>query len=164
MAVKRIGIVLPELGISGGINIVLNWAAILAKSGYHVDIIVPQLPDRPEIPFLSAENSRRLHLIDEIEARRHRYHAAIATWWATIALIAALNSDHYAWFMQAYEGQFLAENSPAQADFDELVASQMNVITIAPWLQQHILRHYNFEPKQTFCVLNALDKTLWKPV
>ena len=66
--------------------------------------------------------------------------------------------------MQAYEGQFLEQNSPAQADFDELVASQMNVITIAPWLQQHILRHYNFEPKQTFCVLNALDKTLWKPV
>ena len=65
MAVKRIGIVLPALGISGGINIVLNWAAILAKSGYHVDIILPQSVDRPEIPFLSEENSRLLHLIDE---------------------------------------------------------------------------------------------------
>ena len=78
--------------------------------------------------------------------------------------MAELNADHHAWFMQAYEAQFLDHNSSSQADFDELVASQMNVITTAHWLQQHILRHYNFEPKQTFCVLSGLDKTLWRSV
>ncbi|HKM53848.1 MAG TPA: glycosyltransferase [Isosphaeraceae bacterium] len=164
MAVKRVGIMLPGLGIHGGINIVLNWAVILAKSGYHIDIILPPSACRPRIPFLSEDDSRLLHLISEFDARRHHYHAAIATLWATIAVMAELKADHHAWFMQAYEAQFLELNSPAQADFDELAASLMNVIAIAPWLQQHILRHYNFEPKQTFCVLNALDKTLWKPV
>ena len=34
MAMKRIGFLMPGMGIYGGINIVLNWAAILAKSGY----------------------------------------------------------------------------------------------------------------------------------
>jgi hypothetical protein len=64
--------------------------------------------------------------------------------------------------MQAYESQFLDHNSSAHAEFDELVASQINVITTAHWLEQHILRHYNFEPKQTFCVISGLDKTLWR--
>lgn len=164
MAVRRIGIVLPVLGISGGINIVLNWAVILAKAGYHLDIIVPRSLVRSKVPFLSEKDSRLLHLITEPEARAHHYHSVIATWWAGLAFLAELKSDHYAWFMQAYEGQFFELNSPAQADFDELVASQMNVITTAHWLQQHILRHYHFEPKQTFCVLSGLDKAMWKPV
>ena len=40
----------------------------------------------------------------------------------------------------------------------------MNVITTAHWLEQHILRHYSFQPKRTFCVISGLDKSLWKPV
>ena len=35
MAIKRVGILLPVLGIYGGINIIVNWAAILAKAGYY---------------------------------------------------------------------------------------------------------------------------------
>ena len=164
MAVKRVGILLPELGIYGGINIVLNWAVTLAKSGYHLDLILPASGCGFKLPFLSEEDRRLLHRISEFDARRCRYRSVIGTYWSSIALLAGLNADHYAWFMQAYEGQFLELNSPAQADFDELAASQMNVITTAHWLQQHILRHYNFEPKQTFCVISGLDRTLWKPV
>jgi len=160
---KRVGIVLPALGAYGGINIVLNWAVILAKSGYHLDLILPPSLCRSSIPFVAEEESRLLRRISEFEARRHHYHAVIATSWTSIALLAELNADHHAWFMQAYEGQFFELNSPAQADFDELIASQMNVITTARWLQQHILRHYDFETKQTFCVISGLDKSLWKP-
>ena len=163
MAVRRIGILLPMLGISGGINIVLNWAVILAKSGYHLDIILPRSAVRSKVPFLSEEDSALLHLISEPEARRHRYHSVIATWWAGISFLAELKADHYCWFMQAFEGQFFPVDIPEQAEFDEMVASQMNVITTAHWLQQHILRHYHFEAKQTFCVISGLDKSLWKP-
>ena len=164
MPLKRIGIILPALGIYGGINIVLNWAAILAKSGYRLDLILPPSYLRARIPFLCEEDARLLHPISEVDARRHHYHAVIATSWASITLLADFDADHHAWFMQAYEGQFLDLNAPAQADFDELVAGQLNVITTAHWLQQHILRHYNFEPKQTSCVISGLDKSLWKPV
>jgi glycosyltransferase involved in cell wall biosynthesis len=164
MAVKRVGILLPTLGISGGINIVLNWAVVLAKSGYHIDIILSPSNCRLKVPFLSERDSRLLHLIPEFEARHHHYHAVLATWWAGIAFMAELNADHFAWLMQAYEGQFHEPNNPAQADFDELVASQLNVITTAHWLQQHILQHYNFEPKKTFCVISGLDKSIWKPM
>jgi hypothetical protein len=118
MAVKRIGIAMDGLGVFGGTNVVLNWASILARSGYHLDIILPPSAGRPSIPFLSDDDARRLHLIAEPEARRHRYHTVIATWWGSIAVIAGLNADHYVWFMQAYEGQFLPLNSPVQADFD----------------------------------------------
>jgi hypothetical protein len=164
MAVKRIGIVLPMLSISGGINIILNWAVVLARAGYHLDIILPRSVGKPKVPFLSEADAGLLHLITEPEARQHRYHTIIATWWAGLAFLAELKAEHHAWFMQAYEGQFLELNSPAQADFDELVGSQINVITTAHWLQQHIVRHYQLEPKATFCVLSGLDKTLWKPV
>lgn len=163
MAVNRIGIVLPMLGISGGINIVLNWAVILAKAGYRLDIILPANATKTDIPFLSESDARLLHVITEHEARKHHYHAAIATWWACLNQVADLDADHHAWFMQAYEGQFSEHNAPAQVDFDELIHSRMNVITSAHWLQQHIQRHYSFEPKQTFCVLSGLDKSLWKP-
>ena len=81
-----------------------------------------------------------------------------------MAELAGLKADHHAWFMQAYEAQFLDLNDSTQVDFDELVASRMNVITTAHWLQQHILRHYAFDSKQTFCVISGLDKTIWKPM
>jgi hypothetical protein len=139
---------------------------ILARSGYRVDLIFPPSKrlSSSALPFLAPEDSRLLHPITELEARSVRYHAVIATHWSSIALLAELKADHQAWFMQAYESQFSALNSPEQADFDELVASQMNVITTAHWLQQHILRHYCFEPKQTFCVISGLDKALWRPM
>jgi hypothetical protein len=164
MAVKSIAIILPGLGINGGINILLNWAVILVKSGYQIDLVLPSPIEDFQVPFLSEEDARLLRPTTVIEARRLRYHAVIATWWASIATMVELKADHYAWFMQAYESQFLELVSPAQADFDELVASQINVITTAHWLEEHILRHYNFEPKRTFCVISGLDKTLWKPV
>jgi len=88
----------------------------------------------------------------------------ISTSWPSIASLAELNSDRHAWFMQAYEAQFLEPNASAHFDLDELIASQMNVITTAHWLQQHIQRHYAFDSKQTFCVISGLDKTLWKPM
>jgi glycosyltransferase involved in cell wall biosynthesis len=160
---KRIGIVLPLLGISGGINIVLNWGVVLAKAGYRLDIILPTTAGG-DIPFLTERDAARLHLLSVSEARRYRYHAVIATWWATLAVAAELEADRYAWFMQAYEGQFLAYDAPDQDRFDELVSSRLNVITTAHWLEQHIKRHYSIEPKQTFCVLSGLDKDLWKPV
>jgi hypothetical protein len=165
MAMKRVGCLLPAMGVYGGINIILNWAVILARAGYRVDLILPpsKCVSSSALPFLAPEDGRLLHPVSEVEARLHRYHAVIATHWSSIALLAELTADHHAWFMQAYESQFSALNSPEQADFDALVASQMNVITTARWLQQHILRHYHFEPKQTFCVLSGLDKTLWRP-
>jgi hypothetical protein len=164
MPLKRVGILLQSLGIFGGVNIVLNWAAILAKSGYHIDLIMPRSASGGCIPFLSAKEARLLHVISDAEARSHHYHAVLATYWTSIPHLVELDVDHCAWFMQAYEGQFLGLNHPSQADFDELVAAEMNVIATAYWLEQHILRHYRFEPKQTFCVISGLDKTLWKPV
>jgi glycosyltransferase involved in cell wall biosynthesis len=164
MAMKRIGNVMSRLGVYGGVNVALNWAVILAKAGYHLDIIRPAAVGRPEIPFLSAEISRLLDLITEPEARHLRYQAVIATSWAIIAVMAEVNADHHAWFMQAYESQFIDPISPAQADFDELIASQIHVITSAHWLEQHVLRHYVFKPRQTFCVISGLDKSLWRSV
>lgn len=164
MPLKRVGIMLGALEIYGGINIVLNWAAILAKAGYHIDLILPPSYVGARIPFLREEDARLLHSISELEARRHHYHAVIATSWASIATLADLRADHHAWFMQAYEAQFLDLNAPTQADFDELVAGQLNIITTAHWLQQHILRHYNFEPKQISCVVSGLNKAMWTRV
>jgi glycosyltransferase involved in cell wall biosynthesis len=164
MPLKRVGILLPSLGIYGGVNIALNWAAILAKSGYHLDLIVSRSSSGGSIPFLCEEDARLLHVISDGDARGHHYHAVLATIWTSIPHLLDLDVDYCAWFMQAYEGQFLDLNDPRQADFDELLAAEINVITTAYWLQQHILRHYSFEPKQTFCVISGLDKALWKPV
>ncbi|WP_161602407.1 glycosyltransferase family 4 protein [Tautonia marina] len=162
MAVRRIGIALPLLGISGGINIVLNWGVILAKAGYGIDLILPPTEAQGTIPFLSEQDGRHFRIVSLPEARQVHYHTVMATWWACIPWMADLDADHYAWFMQAVEGQFAEPNSEAQQKFDEVVSSQMNVITTAHWLRRHIERHYTIEPKQTFCVLSGLDKTLWR--
>ena len=164
MAIKRVGILLPVLGIYGGINIIVNWAAILAKAGYYLDLILDPRDCHSKVPFLSEADGGLLHLITKLEAKPHHYQVVIATSWISMAELAGLKADHHAWFMQAYEAQFLGLNDSTQVDFDELVASRMNVITTAHWLQQHILRHYAFDSKQTFCVISGLDKTLWKPM
>jgi glycosyltransferase involved in cell wall biosynthesis len=164
MAVKRIGIALPMLGISGGINIILNWGVILARAGYEVEIILPPQEMDRDFPFLGEQDSRLLRKVSLPEARGRRYHTAIATWWACLPWLADLEAEHYVWFMQAFEAQFFSPHAEEQAKFDELVSSQMNVIAIAPWLQRLAERHYNLEPKRTFCVLNPLDKSLWRPM
>lgn len=164
MAVRRIGIALPLLGISGGINIVLNWGVILARARYGIDLILPPTETQGTIPFLNEQDRRHFRIVSLPEARRVHYHTVMATWWACIPWMADLDADHYAWFMQAVEGQFAEPNSEAQQKFDEVVASQMNVITTAHWLRRHIERHDTIEPKQTFCVLSGLDKTLWRPM
>lgn len=164
MAVKRIGIALPLLGISGGINIVLNWGVILAKAGYRIDVILPPHEVKGTIPFLDERDRKHFRIVPLPEARKEHYHTVMATWWACIPWMADLNADHYAWFMQAVEGQFAEAGSESQQKFDELVSSQMNVISTAHWLRRHIERHYSIEPKRTFCVLSGLDKTLWRPM
>jgi glycosyltransferase involved in cell wall biosynthesis/GT2 family glycosyltransferase len=162
MAVKHVGIVLPGLESNGGVNTVLNWAVILARAGYRVELILPPGLGRAEIPFLAEPDIRLLHRISDFEARQRQYHTVLATTWRRLSMLAELNADRHAWFMPVYESQLLEPSSYGQADFDELLASQLNVITTARWIQQHILRHYDVAPKQTFCVLGGLDRTLFK--
>jgi O-antigen biosynthesis protein len=163
MPLKRLAILLPGLGINGGINIVLNWAVILARSGYQVDLVFPEPVDGFKPFFLSDDDARLLRPTYLAAARRLRYHAAFATWWGSIATLAELEAEHYAWFMQGYERQFLAQHAPISAVCDELFSSEINVIATALWLKEHMIRHYNTDPGRTFYVVSGLDKKLWRP-
>ena len=100
------------LGLTGGINIALNWAAVLARDGRSVDLILPQSAGTPEIPFLDDADRRRLRVVPLPEARRKRYDAVIAVWWESIANLADLIADRYAWLMQAVEAQFFEPIDP----------------------------------------------------
>ena len=163
MDLKRIGIALPMLGLTGGINIALNWAAVLARDGRAVDLILPQSAGSPEIPFLDEADRGRLRVVPLPEAHRRHYDAAIAVWWESIATLADLHADRYAWLMQAVEAQFFERDDPARADHDALVSADLNIITTARWLRDHAQRHFGAPSERTSCVLSGLDRDLWRP-
>src|SRR5262249_16281496 len=93
MAVKRVGILVPGLGIYGGINRAPNWAVTLAKAGHQLEITPPPSAGQSRVPFLAEEDSRLLRAVTEFEARRRRYHAVIATSWANLAMLAELDAE-----------------------------------------------------------------------
>lgn len=159
---KTIGFVLPGLGISGGVHIVLRWSEILARHGHQVYLLVPDAERFVQVPFLSPEQVRFTVLSYE-DGARIPFDLVFGTWWETLGVLPELDARAYAFFAQALESQFYLPNDFAQEAYEHLMGSGLPVVSIAHWLSEHFVRHFGVPAERVQTVLNPLDRSLWRP-
>lgn len=104
----KIGFLVSELsGISGGMNVVIEYASRLQASGHDVVLIPPEVPAGPR----SAWHPRLAGLrLQPLSARSsERFDVVLATWWRTYFDLWRLDSRIYGYLNQSLESRFHAE-------------------------------------------------------
>jgi glycosyltransferase involved in cell wall biosynthesis len=160
---KTIGFVLPILGVSGGVHIVLRWAHILTRRGHMVYVLVPHWDKTSRVPFLAPEMVNFPILTYE-EGKAISYDLLFGTWWETLHRLPEYEAREHAFLAQALESQFYPPGTVEQHDYTRLVCSGLPIITIAHWVSACFVDVLGIPRDRVKTVLNPLDKSLWRPV
>jgi hypothetical protein len=160
---ERIAIVLPGLGVAGGIHILLRWAQLLGEDGRDVAIVVPETELGKPLPFV-AESDARFRRLGLAEAQRGEYDVVFATWWDTIPAAQTLRAETHALFVQGLDSQFFAADDPRHDEYTALITSGLPILCIAHWLERHFVDVLGLDAGRVRVVLNPLDKAQWRPV
>lgn len=163
MKTSTIGFILPNLGISGGIHIVLRWAELLARKGYLVHVLVPRARRLDPLPFLDEEETP-FSVIAMEDAGDIPFDLVFATWWETLPRLREVRTRRVALLLQGLESQGYPYGSEEQAQFEALVTSGLPIVTIAHWLASYLVESLGIPAQLVQTVLNPLDPELWRPV
>lgn len=150
----KILFLLPSLGISGGIYIVIKGAEALAGTGrYEVTIALPERPPAERFGWLCIPPT--IPVLSYAEAARSTYDVVLSTWWETLFDAAEFEAQTYALFMQAMENSFYNWGHPHQALYESLMNSHaFPSITTARWM-------LNYASRPACYFLCGLDKSLF---
>lgn len=154
---SKILILVGSLSISGGTNLILNYANSLQNSGAEVSIgyMLGEASDSNWHPF--GHKFRRIP-IKEISGEF--FDLGIATWWPTVERILEVHCGKYLYFVQSLESRF-ALNYSNDSDRYSAAATYMlgfPVITIASWLHNLIMTQTQ---SKSWLVKNGIDKNLF---
>jgi hypothetical protein len=153
----KILILVGSLDISGGTNLILNYAEGLKVSGAEVTIGFT-VGERANVNWHPhAANFEVCHL-SEINSRY--FDLGIATWWPTVSQILKIECSRYIYFVQSLESRF-ALNYLDRSEAVSAAATYMlglPVITVASWLQNLLMSQ---TPSKVWLVHNGIDKELF---
>jgi glycosyltransferase involved in cell wall biosynthesis len=146
--------VIGSPAISGGTNMILEYALGLKKAGADVSIIY-LIGDAAQAKWHPSSNHLDFVSIEESESKF--YDLVIATWWPTVFELSRLRFSTVAYFVQSLESRFSID--PPDIRNECLAASSylagIPMITVSSWLQ-NLLMSQTQTP--TWLVLNGLDK------
>jgi O-antigen biosynthesis protein len=153
----RVAFILNELGLSGGVGVVVEHARQLnRRHGIETTIVRPGArPGRtwsyaglPEVPVLPLASARTEH-----------FDVAVATWWETAHALFELRADRYAYFMQSLEDRFYSPDDPNRMGAAITHDLPVAVITEARWIAA-TLRELRPE-LEVRLVRNGIDKAVF---
>lgn len=140
-AAKRFLFVLPGLGISGGVNVVVEYAERLAERGHEVWIQNAGGDADLRWRTRAGVNLVGAYEFDQVNSRS--WDAVIATGWQTVYEIAwrAIPARSYLYFVQAWEPDFYEPDS-AEATLAEATygLDGWRLISEAQWLVEKLQR------------------------
>jgi glycosyltransferase involved in cell wall biosynthesis len=150
-----VAFVIGSLAISGGTNMILEYAKGLKEAGANVSLIY-LIGDEKDAKWHPL--AKELEFISILEADSRYYDLVIATWWPTVFELGRLKFSTVAYFVQSLESRFSIE--PADIRNECLAAATylvgIPVITVSSWLQNLLMSHTQ---TPTWLVLNGLDKS-----
>jgi glycosyltransferase involved in cell wall biosynthesis len=152
----RVALVLNDFRLSGGVNVVLQYASRLAHSQRHEVTIIARNPEIFEwaLPFLDGVTVTSLE-----EEGTAFFDVAIATYWETVLLLGQVPASNYVWFCQLYEDRFFPDRNPNIATMQVVGSIPLPVITEASWIQALIQREN--PDRKVELVLNGIDKSIF---
>lgn len=104
----KIGFLVGDIfGISGGSNVIIEYAARLGQRGHEVTVITANR-DRPPQPYWHPKLAS-LDVVSLAEAESRRFDVVLATWWLTFFDLWRLDSKVYGYFNQSLESRFHQE-------------------------------------------------------
>lgn len=146
-----------SLNISGGTNLILNYASALQDVGAQVSVgfTIGEKADSAWHPKSHTLDIRPLE-----EFSMNFYDLGIATWWRTVEPILGLNCAKFLYFIQSLESRF-ALNYEDQDDKFLAAATYMiglPSVTVASWLHNLIQTQ---TPSKAWLIQNGIDKRLF---
>jgi glycosyltransferase involved in cell wall biosynthesis len=152
----RISFVLNDLALSGGTNVVLQYAHRLSVThGHDVTLLV-----RDDTRHSWAKQlTSGVHLLSWPEGEGMHWDLAIATYWETVLHLGNVSADSYQWFCQSLEDRFFPDRNPAIASMQLALATPVPVITEASWIRD-LLQFLNPE-REVSLVRNGIHKDVF---
>lgn len=154
-----VAFVVNDLGLSGGVNVLLKHAAALAQEP---DCRVEILVHREDVPAWSYPELGALNVRPVRDGAAEEYDLLIFTWWETLRWAPALSSKRALWFMQSAEDRFYdAANAEKRAQAQALLLAPLPRVAVATWIRELV------EQAAPACrcpvVLNGIDKDTFRP-
>lgn len=153
----RIVILIGSLGISGGTNLILQYAKKLKEAGADVTLshLLGKASDLSWHPF-----GPEFRVLPLTRTYGEYFDLAIATWWPTVYELPKLRASRFMYFVQSLESRF-ALNS--QDRFSEIKAAgsylhQIPMVTVASWLQNLLVSETG---TPTWFIRNGVDRDLF---
>ena len=151
----RIGFVLNDLRLSGGVNVALQHASRMASRGDEVFLLIrEEIADDWYKPLLG-----NAVVVPPQHWKDGSYDIAIATYWETLLVLGEVNSKSYVWFCQLYEDRFFPDRNPSISSMQIAGSIPLPVITEAHWLQDQIISENR--DRSVEVVLNGIDKEVF---
>jgi hypothetical protein len=157
LAGSRILVVVGSLSISGGTNLILQYAAALSKAGADV-VVVYMLGSRADAAWHPQGSRLTFKKINDV--RTDFFDLTILTWWRTVYEIPKFKSAKYLYFVQSLESRFALNHDDSMAE--SLAAGTYTLgipmVTVAKWLQNLLM---TTTQSPVWRVPNGIDKALF---
>jgi len=151
----RIGFVLNDLRLSGGVNVVLQHASRMASRGDEVFLLIrEEVLDTRYKPLLGDAV-----VVPPDKWEDKTYDIAIATYWETLLLMGNVKSESYVWFCQSYEDRFFPDRNPSISSMQIAGALPLPTLTEAHWLRDLLVSEN--PDRSVEVVLNGVDKKIF---
>lgn len=155
----RIGFLVSDLGLSGGINVVLKHASYLASMEGNKVTIITQREHPSRYPWSELED-RKITVVDLTTAQDSQFDVVLATWWETVFNLFSVPSLRYAWFCQSLEHRFYSSDDSMHALAQCMETIPIPCITESSWIQNQMLA---LNPqRKVWLVQNGVDKNVFK--
>jgi len=152
----RIGFVLNDLRLSGGVNVVIQHASRLASQGMdEVFLLVrEEIEDSWYKPLLG-----NTVIVPPHQWKDGSYDIAVATYWETLLLLGEVKAESYVWFCQLYEDRFFPDRNPSISSMQIAGSIPLPVVTEAHWLRDLLILEN--PDRSVEVVLNGIDKKVF---
>ena len=151
---------MPNLGISGGVSIVLSHIAELRKRGRNAAVFFQNpsadgpwhylLQEVPAFPFDDyykvCGSSGAQHLV--------------ATWWMTAFDVAKADARNRHYFLQSLENRLYPEGHILQSTFFLSLLLNLNIFTEAGWIRAWLQEHMHIDAP---VISNSIDPSVFYP-
>jgi len=150
----KIGFLLESIGLSGGVNVVFEYASRLKKYGIDVVIITPQKFSATSYSWFP--DYKELNVVSDEEALVLDFDVLFATFWKTVFRLYKFKSKKYAYYVQSIENRFFKSKEEEYYNFCELTyLLNLDTITEATWIQKYFKDNYN---RNVHLVRNGIRK------
>ena len=141
--------------ISGGTNMIFEYASALQKSGASVTIAYTLDLDEKIIAWHPSQASLRITHVESV--KEEFFDLAIVTWWATVYELKQIKHGVACYFVQSLESRFYLD--PPDVRLECLAAATymcgIPMITVSPWLQNLLM---SLTRTPTWLVPNGINK------